>query len=93
MKTRTKNVLNIFKRLAKRLGDDLVYSMVYDNGEFLFCASTHKSKNQTFIGDRQIKTVKIYPTALERPILEVLDELEEYFKSQLTKKEDTNETI
>ena len=90
MKTKTKNIANIFKNLSKRLGDDLVYSIAYDTGKLLICISTHKSKRLTYGTPSQVRTVEINGTALDRPINEVLTEVVEYFKQHL--KEIENET-
>lgn len=91
MKTKTKNILNIFKNLSKNLGDDLVYSIAYDTGKLLICISTYKSKRLTYGTPSQTRTVEINGTALDRPINEVIKEVVEYFKQHL--KEIENETV
>jgi hypothetical protein len=87
MKTRTKNILNIFKSLSKRLGEDLVYSIAYDNGKLLICISVHKSKRLTYGTDSQTRTVEINGTALDRQINDVLAEVVDYFKTHLKERE------
>jgi len=91
MKTKTKNILNIFKNLSNKLGDDLVYSIAYDTGKLLICISTHKSKRLTYGTESQTRTVEINGTALNRPINEVMVEVVDYFKEHL--KEISNEII
>lgn len=91
MKTKTKNILNIFKNLAGKLGDDLVYSIAYDGGKLLLCISVHKSKRLTYGTDSLMRTVEITGTALERQVNDVIDEVVDFFKKHLKDKQ--NETV
>lgn len=91
MKTKTKNILNIFKNLSKHLGDDLVYSIAYDSGKLLICISTHKSKRLTYGTPSQTRTVEVNGIALARPINEVMAEVVEFFKTHLKEVKDETE--
>jgi hypothetical protein len=63
MKFRT--TLTFHERLIDKLGDDLVYTVSYDNGQYFLSISTHNSKKQRFKHGRRQQTAVIedYKTA------------------------------
>lgn len=84
MKTRTKNVKNIFTHFKRKLNcDDVVVSISDDLGKLMISVAVHKSKSFKYEGIVQIKSVQIGDYALEKPINQVLDQAAEYFKEAL----------
>lgn len=84
MKTRTKNVKNMFSYFKKKLNcDDVVVSISDDLGKMMISVAVHKSKSFKYEGIVQIKSVQIGDFALDKPIYQVLDQAAEYFKESL----------
>lgn len=54
-----KESLIFHEKLIKELGDDLVYSVSYDQGKYYLSISTHRSKTQEYSHGRQIQTALI----------------------------------
>ena len=55
-KQKFKDITILHKRLIERLGDDLVYSIAYDQGNYYLSISTHRSTTQQFSHGRQQQT-------------------------------------
>jgi len=51
-----KDTLILHKKLIERLGEDLVYSVAYDQGNFYLSISTHRSETQRYTHGRNMQT-------------------------------------
>lgn len=82
---KTKDGFNFIKRLQKRLGKDLVYSLTLDGDDFYINVSTYKSLKRKFKDD------KLHPCKLENKDLEkhefiLIEELKNIYENLLEKK-------
>jgi len=50
------DTLILHQRLIEELGEDLVYSVSYDQGKFYLSISTHRSETQVFTHGRNMQT-------------------------------------
>lgn len=50
------DTLILHKKLIDRLGEDLVYSVAYDQGKFYLSISTHRSETQKYTHGRNMQT-------------------------------------
>lgn len=72
-----KNLATFQKKIAERLGDDLVYSLAFDDGKFFFLISTHKSKTKRY-KDKKYKTMQsciINPSDFGKQTDEIVEEI------------------
>ena len=54
-----KTTLEFHERLIEKLGDDLVYTVSYEQGQYFLSISTHSSKKQRFNHGRRQQTAVI----------------------------------
>ena len=50
------DTLIIHEKLIARLGEDLVYSVAYDQGKYYLSISTHRSETQQYTHGRNMQT-------------------------------------
>ena len=85
-----KETLILHEKLISRLGDDLVYSISYDSGQYFLTISTHKSKTQEFTHGKQTQTALI--DDFNDTIFQLSEKLIKLYKGILVKKEEKHET-
>ena len=80
-----KNLMSFHKKLAKNLGEDLVYSLALDQGQVLLVVSTHKSKTKKY-KDKQYKTMQscmIKESDLDKNVNELVAEITRLYNNIL----------
>ena len=80
-----KSLVTFHKKLAKKLGEDLVYSLALDNEEVLLVISTHKSKTKRY-KDKEYKTMqscKIKDTDFDKDVNQLVDEIARLYNNIL----------
>lgn len=80
-----KSLVDFHKKLAKKLGEDLVYSLALDHGEILLVIATHKSKTKRY-KDKEYKTMqscKIKETDFDKDINQLVDEIARLYSNIL----------
>lgn len=83
-----KNYFDFHKKLQAQLGEDLVYSLAFDNGMYVLAISTHKSNTLQFNHGRKIQTCIIDSNDLNRNINDLIKELVTLYSKILIPKED-----
>lgn len=81
------------KKLSETLGEDLVYSIVYDNGMHILSISAHKSDNKNFSHDRPIQTCIFSDTDLIESSNVVLKKVIELYKMVIVEKGDDDNNL
>lgn len=86
--TKLKKSFELHEKLKKKLSDDLVYSLVYDHGQYMLAVSVHNSKTLKFNHNRKIQVVKLADDDLEVDLNLVVDETVRILKEILVEKEE-----
>jgi len=76
-----RKTLEFHEKVRARLGEDLVYSIAYDAGEYLLAISVHKSKTQQFSHGRNIQSCLL--TRLSDPIDKLVNDVVSLFQGVL----------
>jgi phosphatidate phosphatase PAH1 len=80
-----KRLVDFHTKLAKRLGNDLVYSLALDEGKVILVISTHKSKKQRY-KDKEYKTMQscqIRDIDFNKTMNQIVDEIANLYKNIL----------
>ena len=81
-----KSLTKLHKMLASRLGDDLVYSLALDEGEFFMAISVHKSNRVQYSHGRNIQTVHIDKSEMTTDVRKLVDKIVPMYNNILVEK-------
>jgi hypothetical protein len=77
---------DLHNKLKNNLGDDLVYSLAFDNGNYVLAVSTHKSETQQFSHGRKIQSCIFAPVDLDADVDSIIATLTDLYKEILEAK-------
>lgn len=80
-----KHLVNFHKKLAKNLGEDLVYSLALDGDKIMLVVATHKSKTKRY-KDKEYKTMQsceIKATDFDKDINQLVTEITRLYNNVL----------
>lgn len=87
---KVKKFYKIHNRLAKELGEDLVFGVALDNGNYFISVSCHKS-TQKFKTGRDMQTAQLTQEDLEQDVDALVDILVELYSGILYTPEEESE--
>lgn len=90
-----KVLVDFHKKLAKRLGEDLVYSLALDEGKIVLVVATHKSKTKRY-KDKEYKTMQscvIKGTDFDKDVNQLVDEIGRLYDNVLETYESTGNNV
>lgn len=85
-----KDTLKLHKALVKRFGDDLVYSVAYDEGKYYLAVSVHKSDTWEYTHGGNIQSCHI--DDFNTDIRTLVNRIAALYEGVLIKRNDNNET-
>lgn len=73
----------LHQKLAEELGDDLVISLAYDDGDYYLAISVHKSDTKQYKHGRNIQSCLLTEKDMERDIDVLVSHVVELYRTEL----------
>ena len=81
-----KHITKLFKRLKAKLGDDLTYSIILDEGKYYIGVSTERSDTQFYMSDKTIQYCEIQEKEFGDDLSTLINKVVPLFEDILFKK-------
>lgn len=86
-KLKVKHIIEFHEELKDLLGEDLVYSLVWDDGAVYLAISVHKSLDKEYDHGRNIQTCQISESEFEKGPSELAKEIARAYSGLIVRKE------
>jgi|AntRauTorcE11897_2_1112592.scaffolds.fasta_scaffold00078_66 hypothetical protein len=80
------DVVIFHEKIAAELGDDLVVSLAYDDGDYFLAISVHKSKQWKFHHGRNIQSCVLTEKDMEKDLDVLVHAVVELYRNELTER-------